>query len=111
MPIDARVHRSRHIRKRVLLMLAAADEGCPGVGIAHGQILGAFANEANPYTAEEIGRELADLGGDGLIHSSADPYGGPLPERIYDITSRGRDFVRAQFPWGGIDEFSGAQRP
>lgn len=101
--------RSRRVRERILHMLVAAHRGCPDVGIDHGEILKAFAGDRARYSPADVQAELIDLIDDGLITQHNAPWGGDLPEKIYQVTSQGRDFQRAGFPWGRIDEYTGGQ--
>lgn len=107
--ITPEVRRSRTIRECILQLLFAAHKGNPDVGVPHDQILAGFSTGRVHYTPDEIGEELIDLVDDGLIEIGDAAGGGPLPGKVYKITTRGRDFRRAKFPWQKIDEFTGGQ--
>lgn len=107
MTVDAKVHRRRTIRRHILRMLRAAHVGNPDVGIEFAEICKAFTGGQTNYDREEIQAELIDLLDDGLIKSKPSPFDAMV--RIYEISSRGRDFLDADCPWDRIDEFTGKQ--
>ena len=104
MTADPSVIRSRGIRERILRLLAAQYAGNPEAGVPHGQIVEGFSTGRVSYTAAEIQGEVLDLEECGLVRILP---GEDQPERTYQITKNGRDFVKAKFPWGRIDEYTG----
>ena len=133
-PLSPEVFSSRTIREAILLMLNAAFRGDPEFGVVpHGRILADFDTGRTRYTPAQIDVDLRVLVADELVervpcdggpdrprhvgvHRDLDPPAGeagrvPLPDKVYRITSPGRDFVRGKFPWHRIDEYTGGQRP
>ncbi|MHC4984180.1 MAG: hypothetical protein ACYTF6_13560 [Planctomycetota bacterium] len=108
---DPAVLRKRAIRELILRLLRATFEGAPDIGVPYRQILEAFTGGRDTYTTIEIRAQLVDLVEDGLIEIMPAPAGGglPSPGKIYRVTSRGRDFADANYPWHRVDEFSGRQ--
>jgi len=109
-PISPEVETSRTIREAILLMLDAAFKGDPEFDVPRDGILAGFAPGRTRYAPGQIDVELRDLIEDRLVEQVPREPGNPLPDRHYRITSPGRDFVRAKFPWHRIDEYTGRQR-
>ena len=104
----ARIIRSRTIREALLRTLNAAYHGSPDVHVPAEQIYTGFARSRVPYAREEIDAEIVDLIDRGMIDSTPLTHSiGPMPERGFRITARGRDFCRAGFPWMKLDEYTG----
>jgi hypothetical protein len=105
MAADPSVIRSRGIRERILRLLAAQYAGNPAAGVPHGQIVEGFSTGRVSYGSHEIQCELLDLHDSDLVRILP---GDGDPEKTYQITKNGRDFCRAKFPWGRIDEYTGS---
>ena len=108
--MDRNVLRSRLIRECILKLLARVFRASPDVAVEWRQIMDGFMTSRLRYDRSDVEPELADLVEDGLIERVDVPGDDGGPVAAYRITSRGRDFVRAHFPWARIDEFSGDQR-
>jgi hypothetical protein len=106
----AEVVRSRAIREAILRLVNNAYIGCPDVGVMACHIYEGFTTGRVRYTQTEIDAELIDLADENLITIENAASVAPIPDKLYKITGRGRDFVRARFPWGRIDEFTGKDK-
>lgn len=105
------VVRSRAIREAILRLLNNVFMGCPDVGCLASHIYEGFTTGRVRYTQTEIDAELADLVDDRLISVENAPGVEAIPDKLYKATSRGRDFVRARFPWDRVDEYTGKDSP
>ncbi len=105
------VLRSRSIREAILRLLRNTFEACPDVGCLAHHIYSGFGSGRVQYDRAEIDAELADLVADKLITVANAAGIAEIPEKIYHISSRGRDFVLARFPWGRVDEYTGEEKP
>lgn len=108
--MDLSVQRSRTIRECILKLLFGMFRANPDLAVEARHIYEGFATSRLQYSREDIDPELVDLIEDGLVQVIDLPGMTTPPEKGYRLTSRGRDFVRARFPWGRIDEFTGDQR-
>ena len=90
----------------VLRLLSAADGSGIGLGMTWDQIQTGFARRRTEAPESELRRELNDLVDDGLIATKWDE---DFRCDMFRIGSRGREFVKAQFPWEKIDEFTGGR--
>ena len=106
--IDPATLRSRTVRECILRCVSIADKAGVTIGFSLQQVFDGFMTSELQYTPDDVRPELNDLVDDGMIEKFDDPAGGG--EKRYRITTRGRDFVRARFPWGRVDEFTGDQR-
>jgi len=102
--VDESVLASRLLRGRVLGLLAAASRGGNAYGMTAEQVQGAFSVRREPVREPELRDGLLDLADRGLLEKKWDEQ---IRDDFYSITSRGRDFVRANYPWDRIDEFTG----
>lgn len=108
--MDATVQRSRTIRECILKLLSRMFQANPDLAVEARHIYEGFATSRLQYGREDIDPELLDLIEDGLVHVGDLPGMTTPPEKGYRLTSRGRDFVRARFPWAKIDEFTGDEK-
>jgi len=109
--VEPQVLRSRTIRECILKLLLRMFQAAPELAVAADHVYEGFSTSRLQYTRDDIDPELMDLIESGLVEAIDLPGPGApgLPAKGYRITSAGRDFVRARFPWGKIDEFSGDQ--
>lgn len=105
--MDAATLRSRTVRECILRLLYNCFRANADIGVMAAHIFEGFSTGQVQYTQSEIESELADLIADELITIENAPGVGVIAEKIYKTTSRGRDFVRANFPWGRVDEYTG----
>jgi hypothetical protein len=103
--IDPKVQRRRTIDEAILGTLYAAFEGGNEKGVFHSLIVAGFAPSRLSYSEDEIQREVIELLDRRLIEIGPDCG----LEKAYLLTARGRDFIRAKFPWAKVDEFTGGQ--
>lgn len=109
--MDAQTLRSRIIRECILRLLHNTFRANPDVGVLATHIFQGFGTGLVQYTQAEIEAELADLADDKLITVENAPGLSAVPQKLFRSTSRGRDFARANFPWGRVDEYTGEQKP
>jgi len=110
--VEPQVLRSRTIREALLKLLMRMFQADPELAVAGEDLYQGFSTSRLQYDRAEVDGELINLMDEGLVEVVDLPaiFGFErLPAKHYRITSRGRDFVRARFPWGKIDEFSGDQ--
>ncbi len=105
--MDTATLKSRTIRECILRVLSIADRAGVAVGFSFQQILDGFATSELEYGDDDVRPDLNDLADDRLVERFSDAARPGMSR--YRISSRGRDFVRARFPWGKIDEFTGDQ--
>ena len=98
------IHQSRTVRLVILQSLAIISGTSNATGLSIVQLHRSFYRSGQDVPIGEIRRELDDLVGDGLIRRDRSEV---LDGFFYAITSAGRDFVRADFPWEKIDEYTG----
>ncbi len=107
--MDARVRKLRAIREAILRLLYNTFVSCPDVGVMARHVYEGFTTGRVQYMQAEIDAVLADLIEDKLITVENVPGVEAIPDKMYRVTSRGRDFVLARFPWDCIDEFTGKE--
>ena len=100
----ADIARSRIIRERILRMLSRVDRAAIDAGLTTPQVLSGFRASQADASAEDVRGELNDLVNDRLVKRDWD---GDLEVHMFRIDTRGREFVKAEFPWSKIDEFTG----
>jgi len=106
--ITPAVLRSRSIRELILKIGYNTHQAAPGVAVLARHVYAAFSTGRVQYEKAEIDVEISDLIDDGLLAVEDLPGVGVGPaEKGYQATSKGRDFYRAGYPWGRIDEFTG----
>ncbi len=103
MPAD-QIARSRFVRGLLLDLLGTADAAGAGFGLRFDQIRTGVSRSRIEASPAELRRELNDTVDDKLARRKWDDAFG---SNMYTITSRGRDFRRADMPWDRIDDFSG----
>ena len=106
--ITAAILRSRIIREAILKIAYNTHQAAPGVAVLARHLYAAFSTGKVQYEKAEIDAEISDLIDDGLL--AVEDLGGVgvgPAEKGYQSTSKGRDFYRAGYPWGRIDEYTG----
>ncbi len=98
------IHQSRTVRLVILQSLAILSGTSNATGLSQSQLHRSFYHNGQDVPIGEVRQELDDLVGDGLIRRERSEV---LEGFYYKITSAGRDFVRADFPWEKIDEYTG----
>jgi len=100
----------RRWRKAILLLLDRDRRagGFPGIAVVWDEIYHAVGTGRVKPGPERIRRALDDLIDNRLVE--AIPHSIRPNVECYRITGRGADFIRADFPWRKIDDFSGEQR-
>jgi hypothetical protein len=96
---------SRQIRTAILRTLFVHSRAGLNIGYAACDLAGTLAGSIFGRDERLLAGEIADLLERGLIR----PVEGAEPPR-WVITARGKDFARANHPWGKVDEFTGGQR-
>lgn len=109
-PISPQVIRSRNIRAVILRLLASVFEACPDVATTIQQVYAGFSSGKMPIDRGEIDSELIVMLQDDWILETTVKTFGPMPEKAFLLTRRGRDFLLAEMPWMKVDEYSGDQR-
>ena len=109
--MEPQILRSRTIRECILKLLLRMFQAALELAVAADHVYEGFSSSRLQYTRDDIDPELIDLIESGLVEAIDLPATGTMPAKGYRITSAGRDFVRARFPWGRVDEYSGNQRP
>ncbi|MFB3893236.1 MAG: hypothetical protein ACE15C_14565 [Phycisphaerae bacterium] len=107
--ISPAAKRRRGIREAILRSVHNLYAAAPEMHLAAEEIYEGFSHGIVAYERSEIDGEIVSLVQDGMIEVQKLPQYSELPRHGYRITSRGRDFVLAGFPWGKIDEFTGRQ--
>jgi len=108
--MDPEIRNSRAIRESILRMLYNAFQSSPDIRVRADDIYAGFSTGEIQHDRHEINAELADLMADQLIVVEDIPSVSPVTKKGYKLTSRGRDFVRARFPWGRVDEYTGDKK-
>lgn len=101
------IARSRYLRERVLETLWLADGAGANFGLPLGKVMDQFACARVEVSEADVRRELNDLVDDSLIRREWDE---DLTCDLYRITSSGRDFKKAGYPWDKVDQYTG-KRP
>ena len=103
---DAKILFSRQTRQAILSVLKnVSDTGLDVFTSTHALTTGLVKSKID-VTCEMVRATLNDLRHDTLIERGEMEYDGPFG---YRLTSKGRDFVVAGFPWSAVDEFTGGK--
>lgn len=97
---------SRWIRELILRLLSGADGAGIGLGMTWTQIRVSFNSQRREISESDLRRELNDLVDDRMIAKQWDEQ---MHGDMFRMASRGREFVKAEFPWERIDEFTGGR--
>ena len=105
MTANAETTRSRALRGAILRALWIHDSAGLEIGFAAAELSALNADSIFGRRDTETSQMIRDLIERGLIRAADDDN----PPRFV-LTADGRDFCRAEYPWGRIDPYTGGAR-